>query len=102
MSSLELAIPAMLLFGASMGCIDVVVNIQTVLVEKYCGLQISGDYEYSVKILQGNYESIGIRFTAHDNKPNEYYDKREEKQVSRLSALQMLIDFGHRNGRYGR
>ena len=70
--------------------------------EKYCGLEISGDYDNIVKTLQENYEYIRIKFTAHDHKANEYYDKREGKQISRLSALQMLVDFGHRNGRYGK
>lgn len=70
--------------------------------EKNCGLKFGGDYDYNVKLLQENYESIGIRFRAYDEKANEYYDKREGKFISRFTALEMLIEFGHRNGRYGR
>ena len=39
-SEIVLAIPALLIFGAVMGCIDVVVNIQAVIVEKAAGRQL--------------------------------------------------------------
>lgn len=39
-SSLWLAVPALLCFGALMGCIDVVVNIQAVIVEKAAGRRL--------------------------------------------------------------
>ncbi len=39
-SSFLLAIPVLLAFGAAMGCIDVVVNIQAVLVEKAAGRRL--------------------------------------------------------------
>ena len=39
-SSFQLAIPLLLIFGATMGCIDVVVNIQAVIVEKAAGRRL--------------------------------------------------------------
>ena len=39
-SNFALAIPSLLIFGAVMGCIDVVVNIQAVIVEKAAGRQL--------------------------------------------------------------
>ena len=39
-STLSLAIPTLLLFGAIMGCMDVVMNIQAVIVEKNSGRRI--------------------------------------------------------------
>lgn len=38
--SIYLAVPALLLFGALMGCIDVVINIQAVIVEKAAGKRL--------------------------------------------------------------
>lgn len=70
--------------------------------EEECGLEFSGDYESSVRALQDNYGSIGIKFHAYDNKANEYYDTRARKNIGRLSALSMLIDYGHSQGRYGK
>ncbi len=39
-SNIYLAIPALLVFGAIMGCIDVVVNVQAVIVEKAAGRRL--------------------------------------------------------------
>lgn len=70
--------------------------------EEECGLEFGGDYESAVRALKDNYESIGIEFEAYDNKSNKYYDKRERRSISRLATLNMLIEYGHRNGRYGK
>ena len=40
LSTLSIAVPTLLLFGAVMGCMDVVMNIQAVIVEKNAGRQI--------------------------------------------------------------
>lgn len=39
-SSFDMAVPLLLIFGATMGCIDVVVNIQAVIVEKAAGRRL--------------------------------------------------------------
>ena len=70
--------------------------------EDECGLEFGGDYESAVRALKDNYESIGIKFKAYDDRANEYYDTREGRSIGRLSALSMLIEYGHRNGRYGK
>ena len=69
-----------------------------------CGVDLttSGDYDYMVKILAENYASAGIRLRARNNHPNEYYDNRTGRQISHVEAISTLVEFGHRNGRYGR
>ena len=49
----------------------------------YCGVDLAtiGDYDCIVKVLGENYSSAGIKFHAHNNHPNEYYDMRNGKQI---------------------